>query len=424
MNVDLVEKPKNVLMNKNFLINFIGRMISDVGDELFGVCMGWYILSLTKSGLQMSIYMAVGTIVYMVMGPIGGVIADRFDRKSMIIWMDIIRGIIVTVIGLLMINHIVSIWLFYISASLLSICGAFYVPASNAIIPKIVKRNQLSQANSFISLSGSISALSGIALSGILYAVIGINGVFLLNAASFFICGFMITFIHVEKSDLNKSTSDKKFLITILRELKEGFLYLWNKKAIFIMLCFFSISNLLIVPMIVVFIPYIFNVILKTNVKIYSAAQLCMTIGTMTGVFLIGIIPQGEKIYKTFRNAIISIASLFLCISLVFYLYTKSTITPNALILMMSAGLFLGGGAAGIINIPVNVVIQKSIPDNFLGRVSSFMSILPMIATPIGMVAGGAAADVIPMKYLVFSTAVLYTIMAVALTKAKSLKEL
>lgn len=425
MNNKLLQKSESIFKNKNFLILFIGRMVSDIGDVIYNLAIGWYILSITKSGLAMAIFMAVGTIVYMIMGPVGGVIADRVDRKRLIVWMDMLRGIMVAVVGLFMYVHITSIWLFYISASLLSICGAFFVPASSAIIPKIVREDQLAKANSTASITSSISNLSGVAAAGLLYALIGIDGVFLMNSLSFFICGFLMMFIHMGKSALPEKTILRGSIVkSILKEMKEGFLYLLNKKAIFIMLCFFAVSNFFLVPLLTVYIPYIFNVILKTSIKTYSIVQSCMTAGTICGALIMGILPQKEKSYGILRNTLFGVALILLCMSTIFYLYTVGIITKTLIIILIAAQMFIGTAIFAIINIPINVVVQRSIPDEFMGRVSSIISTLSMAAMPLGMIVGGRTADVIPMKYLIIIIGILYTLMVVIFTRIKVLKEL
>lgn len=421
----LVKSPESIFKNKNFIFIFIGRMVSDIGDVIYNLAVGWYILSTTKSGLCMSIFMAVGTAVYIVMGPLGGVIADKVNRKKLIVLMDMLRSIMVAFVAVLMFMHITSIWLFYISASLLSICGAFFVPAANAMLPKIVRQDQLAKADSIASVSSSISNLSGVALAGLLYASIGINGIFIINSASFLVCGLFMMAVNVEKSQLPNNESLKgTSLKSVLKEMKEGFLYLISKKSIFIMLCFFIASNFFLAPMFTVYIPYIFNIILKTSIKTYSAAQACITAGTFGGALLMGILHQKEKNYKTLRNTMFIIGILILCMSVTFHLYTIGLITETIFIVILSIQMLIGGAAFTAMNIPFSVIVQKSIPDEFMGRVSSIVSIMPMIAMPVGMLTGGKIADVFPMKYTIAVLGILYTITAVIFTKIKVLKEL
>lgn len=421
---EFAQKPKNIFYNKNFLLLFIGRMVSDMGDAIFNVAVGWYILSITQSGIQMSIYMATGTIVYMIAGPFGGVIADRFNRQHMIIWTDLLRAILLTIVSALLFMNISSILIFYLSASLLSIFGAFFVPASNAIIPKIVRKDQLSKANSTTSLSSSISNLIGVSAAGMLYAIIGIKGISLVNALSFFICAVLMILIKTVKESFPKNNIiDKNFRKHIFIEMKEGFLYLKNIKSIFLLICFFALNNLITIPMFTVYIPYIFNVILKASVSSYAMFQVAMTLGSMGGALLFGILPQQKKFYSTFKIIFFAGSMLFLCASAFFYFYTTGFITKSILIGIFIFLGFFGGIIFTTINIPLNVVVQKSISNEFLGRVSSLVSTISMIAMPIGMIIGGGTADLIPMKYLVFSIGIIYLITAIVFTKIKILRE-
>ncbi|WP_157055710.1 hypothetical protein [Clostridium sp. DMHC 10] len=114
---------------------------------------------------------------------------------------------------------------------------------------------------------------------------------------------------------------------------------------------------------------------------------------------------------------------LFLCASAFFYFYTTGFITKSILIGTFIFLGFFGGIIFTTINIPLNVVVQKSISNEFLGRVSSLVSTISMIAMPIGMIIGGGTADLIPMKYLVFSIGIIYLITAIVFTKIKILRE-
>lgn len=146
---------KSVFKNVNFMYLFIGTFVSQLGDVIYNMAISWYLLSVTKSAIIMSTYMAVGTIIYVIMGPIGGVIADRYNRKILIVMMDICRGFVIALIGILMYFNLYSIWLFYAATVILSICAVIYVPSSNALIPLIVNDENLTKAN---SLNSSIQA--------------------------------------------------------------------------------------------------------------------------------------------------------------------------------------------------------------------------------------------------------------------------
>lgn len=370
------------------------------------MAIGWYILSITKSAFIMSIYMAVGTVVYVIMGPIGGVIADRHDRKQLLIWMYVIRGAVVALIGVLMYFSIQSIWLFYIASVILSICGAIFVPASNAIIPVIVREEHLNKANSMNSSVQSITNILGLVAGGILYSLIGIGGIFIFNAISYIGSGILEMFITIS-AIANKNTSFENNKKHALRELIEGYKYIKSQKGFYILMWFATIINFVMVPLEAVFIPYIFNQILKTNTQNYSYVGAANAIGLLIGAFIMSVLPQQDRINKMLKIGMASFSILSFLIFISMHLYTAGIVTPVFLIasLIIIFGLF--GLSGAIINIPISTLMQKMIPNEMLGRVTALITTLVMIAMPLGMMVGGVVTDAFPMKMLLLVTSLL-----------------
>ena len=127
---------------------FSGKIISQLWDQIYAFALSWYILDLTKSSLQMAVFLMLNNIILALIAPFGGIIADHLNRKNIMVWMDIIRGITVLIMAFLLYHHLLQIWMLYISAIILSFCGAIFLPTASAIIPNIVKEVQLTQAQS------------------------------------------------------------------------------------------------------------------------------------------------------------------------------------------------------------------------------------------------------------------------------------
>ena len=184
-------KPRSVFTNRNFLLLFSGKLISQLWDYIYAFALSWYILDLTKSSLQMAAFLVISTLVVAVSAPLGGIVADRYNRKGIMVWMDVLRGIVVIAAAFLLSQHMLQIWMLYLSAIILGFCGAMFSPAAGAIIPNIVEENQLTQALSANQFTASFCTMTGMVISGLLYNLIGISIIFVLNAASYFISGVL-----------------------------------------------------------------------------------------------------------------------------------------------------------------------------------------------------------------------------------------
>lgn len=419
--LNLEVKKQSIFRNKNFMLLFTGKLVSQLGDVIYNMAIGWYILTITASAVQMSIYMALGTVVYIIMGPIGGVVADRLDRKKIIIWMDLIRGAAVAVTGLLMYFKIESIYLFYFTSIILSICGALFVPASNAMMPVIVDDNQLTKANSMSGSVGSVANIAGTISGGILYAVLGISTIFLFNSISYILCGILEMFITMPKIEADRKSSEKKHM---LKELSESYSFMRSQKGLFILMWFSTVINFIMVPLVAVFVPYIFNQILRVSTKQYSYVGAASAVGFIIGAVLIGLLPQKEKINHYIRTSLLSFSFLIFGIYFVMLLYSRAAISSMVVVVLFVVIYMFIGISSSILNIPIGVVVQRLAPNEILGKVSALLNTLLMAAMPMGMLLGGAAADLLPMNMLLLLTAVVFTIISIYLCLQKDIRKI
>ncbi|MCX7695969.1 MAG: MFS transporter [Caloramator sp.] len=410
----------SIFLNKSFMLLFFGKLVSQLGDVIYNMAIGWYILTITKSATQMSFYMAFGTIIYVVMSPFGGVIVDRYNRKHLMVWMDIIRGVSVALIGILMFFKIESIWLLYLSSFILSICGAIFVPASNSLVPSIVEDEHLTKANSLTSSVNSLSNIFGIIVGGVLYALLGIKFIFILNAVSYILSGISEMFIEYNnKININKA-EEKHFI----RDLIDTFKFIKNQKPVFIVMIAATLINFIIVPVFAVYLPYIFNQIAKTSALEYSYVGAAESIGFLLGALIISTIPQRDKINGYLKIGMIVYCSLIFMAYLAVNSFINGYIASGVLVVIFIIFALILGVFSSIMNIPFGVFIQRKIPNELLGRVSAMLNTLSMAAMPLGMLFGGALADLLPMNLLLLFTSIVLSGLTVSLFFIKEIKSI
>lgn len=396
----------SLFKNKNFVLLFLGKLVSQVGDVIYNMAIGWYILTITQSAIQMSFYMAFGTIVYVLCGPFGGVIADRLNRKWLMVWMDIIRGVTVAIIGFFMFLGFESIWFLYIASFVLSICGAIFVPSSNALVPNIVEDEHLTKANSMAGSVNSISNIVGLVVGGALYALVGIKVIFILNAVSYILSGISEIFIDYK----NNIAIDEKEKRHFIRELIDTYKYIKSERGLFIIIWLGTLINFILVPLFAVFMPYIYNQILKTSALEYSYVGAAESVGFIIGAIIISALPQRDKINGYLKMGMVAFSLLIFNIYVFINFYTKGMIPTRGIVISFTVISLLLGTFSSIINIPLGVLMQRKIPNELLGKASSLLNTLVMAAMPIGMVVGGTLADLFPMNILVLCIAIVISI--------------
>ena len=416
------QKSSSILKNKNFMFLFTAKLISQLGDAIYNIAIGWYILATTKSSIAMSIYISVGTVVYVLMGPFGGVIADRLERKQLIIWMDIIRGVVIAFTGLLMYVHIQSIWLFCIASAILSVCGAIFVPASNALIPNIVENSQLTKANSMGASIQSVSNIVGLIAGGILYTIIGIKKIFILNAVSYILCGILEMFIFLNKTE--KSTLEISGKKHFIKELIDTYIFIKNKRGLYIIMWIYTLINFITVPLFAIFLPYIFNQILETSAIKYSYIGASTAIGFLIGAAILSLMPEKDKISLYIRVSMIGLCTLVLSMYIVFKGYQSGFILTSGLVILFAIISFFIGISNSTINIPIMVLMQKSVPDEMLGKASGLVNTFVMCAIPLGIIVGGIVTELLPMTILLLCTSLFLVLITVYLCIQKDISKI
>lgn len=391
-----------VFKNKSFTLLFLGKMVSDLGDQIFNLAVGWHILKITNSAFQMSIYISIGTIIHLLLGPYGGVIADRVDRIKIIYMADIIRGITLLSLTLIMYMGIESIGVYYISSAVISICGAFFYPASMSIIPDVVEEEELTNANSLISMIQSFSSSVGLLMGGLLYGVVGIRGVFIINALTYLISGIWEMFIKTRKCTILNENHLKN---SVFKDLQEAFVIIKKEKSLYLILTFSIVLNFFITPLIVIFIPYMLNQHLKTEPIALSFVQGAGSAGYILGAMMLPSLSKISKSNKRIVTGTILYSATTLMISILLILNFKGLVNVKYLIIYTIVSMGAMGIFNAIINITINILMQKIVLKKYLGRVNALSSTMVMAVTPISMVLGGRLVDKFSLINLMFITA-------------------
>jgi len=163
MNLELLKK-------KNFLLLMLGKIVSLIGSEMQGFALSLYVLKITGSATIFASVLSITIIPKLILGPIAGVLVDWFDRKKIIVYFDMLSGLTIGIYAILfMVNGVLSIGSIYVLSILLSLLSLIFQPAIRTIIPSIVKKEELVDANGINSIIMNIGSLMAPALAGILF---------------------------------------------------------------------------------------------------------------------------------------------------------------------------------------------------------------------------------------------------------------
>jgi MFS transporter, DHA3 family, macrolide efflux protein len=160
-------------------------MISQVGDSLTKVALLWFVYELTGSTLKTTVIGVLQTIPPLLLGAPIGVFLDRLPKKTVMIWIDLIRAVLVLLIPLLHVFDMLTLPHLYVLVFLISLFSSVFGPAMASSIPFLVSRSQLTAANALLQSTTNIGMLAGPAISGVGIALVGAQHVFYVNVATF-----------------------------------------------------------------------------------------------------------------------------------------------------------------------------------------------------------------------------------------------
>jgi MFS family permease len=187
------------MWNKNNFLLWQGGLISALGDMVYQIGLGFWVLALTGSSAAMGGVMAAGVLPRALSGPFAGVIVDRLNRKYLIIGTDLIRGIMVLIVAIAAFTDHLKIPLIIITAVIIGLGDAIFRPAVMSSIPSITNKEYLVQINSAFAMNQTGAGIIGNALGGVLFTTLGAPLLFLINGISYLLSAFSEAFISIPK---------------------------------------------------------------------------------------------------------------------------------------------------------------------------------------------------------------------------------
>ena len=169
----------------NFRLFFLGQSTSLVGTWMQSVAQSWLVFTVTHSATAIGFVLALQTLPVLILAPYGGVIADRANKRRLLIVLQSLMGLQALVLGLLAVTHVVVFWEICVLAIILGLNNCFETPARQAFMLEMVGSEQVRNAVSLNSTMVNAARAVGPAIAGLLIATVGVGVCFLVNAASF-----------------------------------------------------------------------------------------------------------------------------------------------------------------------------------------------------------------------------------------------
>ena len=361
------------LQERPFRLLWLGRVASSVGDVLIPVALAFAVLGLHDSSLDYGIVLSAFTASRVGFSLVGGVVADRLPRRSVMLGCDLVRAVIEALTAALLFSHLMTVPIFAVTASLFGAASAFFGPASMALVPQTVRADRLQQANALLGMSQSALNVGGPAVAGLIIALTHTTAwVFLLDSASFVASAFFLARLAVAEP----APRDRAGFVADLRVgYREVRARTWVSSA----LVAFSVSNLCIAA---------FLVLGPVIVRHHGGAGQWGIVAASGafGLFVGGYVSSRARPSHPLAVGFASAALIAMPIA------ALARPLPAPLIAL---ALAIGLASTEYADTLWETTLQRNIPGVVLARVRSYDQLVSFSFMPVGYLAFGAIAQAV-----------------------------
>jgi MFS family permease len=357
----------SLLRNVSFLQLWAGQGASFVGDAVSMVALVVLVAQITGSASAVGGAL-VARLLPTLASPLAGVLADRFDRRAVLVANDLARAVLV--LGIVFTRNLAVI---YVLVFLMGLARTFFNPTIRAAFPSVVGSGDLTRANALVSGTFSISETVGPALGGLLVATVGVNAAFVLDSATYLVSAAFLSRIPIPRPQREEAVS-------FGRELKAGFDYLAGTR----------------VPLAIVVGAFLTMLTINTTIpaevflakKTFDAGDAGY--GLLVGLWGGGMV-LGSALMAALGDRVSLVLFYFLSICISALALVGTSFSPTFVLAL--GALTIAGLANGVDDVASSTILQKRVPDAFLGRVFAVRFLGFGVGEVFAYGVGGAIVD-------------------------------
>ncbi|OQY26244.1 MAG: hypothetical protein B6I34_00020 [Anaerolineaceae bacterium 4572_32.1] len=379
----------DALRYRSFLALWIGQLVSQAGDQFVIIAILVLINRLTDSAVPVGIIGLCFTAPQLLLGLWGGVFADRWNRKTVMIVSDILRG--VAVLALTMVHDASQFYILYLITFIMSSAGVFFSPARNAIIPNIVPERLLLAANALIQSSQIIAMILGASVAGFIVDWLGVGFAFIFDSLTFFVSAAAIVIMHIPHRTAVRKQGEAR---EIWAQLKEGLAFIRRNPFLTNLMVITGQATFGFAAIFVLGVMHLGDT-LGVDAKgfgiLYAVEGLGVVIG---GAILTKFLPR----IKT--NWVVAICMISLGVSIIAFAAAPSYVL--VMISMIVIGLSIVSARAALATLT-----QALVPDEKRGRVESAVAMVIGAATSASTGLAGVFGDLVGVQAVFFAAGII-----------------
>jgi MFS family permease len=362
------------LRSRNFRLFVAGQLVSLIGTWMQMVAQAWLIYRLTGSAVLLGVAGFASQIPVFLLAPLGGVIADRLDRRRVLIVSQAVMMVLALALAALTLSGVIEVWQIFTLAALLGVANAFDIPARQAFVVQMVGREHLPNAIALNSSMVNGARLVGPAVAGAVVAVVGEGWCFLINGLSYVGVIAALAVMHISPVH-----GHARATISAWASVVEGFAFAWQARPVRALLLLLGLVSLMGMPYSVL-MPIFADRVLGGGPYAYGLLMAAAGLGALAGS---GVLTLRRDLHGLGRW--IAAAASGFGLSLILFSLSRS--------LWLSAALLVPAGFCMMLEMAAsNTLVQAMVPDRLRGRVMAVYSMMFMGMAPLGALMAGSLA--------------------------------
>jgi DHA3 family macrolide efflux protein-like MFS transporter len=362
---------------RTFFIIWIGQAISIVGSSLTGFGLGVWIFQETGDATPFALTVLFGSLPRVFLLPVAGSLADRRNRRWLMILADTGNALATLAIVLLLYFGSLEVWHIYVLSAIGSALGTFQEPAYQASITMLVPKKHLARANGMVQSAGALGGILAPLLAGFLFVTIGLDGIVMIDFATYLFAVSALLLVRIPQPTLERSAEEEKG--TVLRDTRFAWRYLRERPGLLGLLFYYASVNFFLSGVFVLSGPLLLS---QHDADVYGFVQMVLGVGGLLGGLVASAWGGPQK--RLVRAALGGIA-----------LYMVGIIVAGLRIhpAFPAFGLAFTVFVVSIVQSISNAIWQMKVAPEVQGRVFSLRYMLATIITPLAYLVAGPLAD-------------------------------
>lgn len=376
---------KEKLFTKNFTLLVLGQVSSLFGNYILRLALSMYVLELTGSAAVFAGLLSAATIPTILLSPFGGILADRADRRNIMVALDAMTGTAVLCAELLLSEQRALVVIGALLV-LLSVLGAFETPTVQACIPSMLTGDNIIRGNAVVNQTASISYLTAPLLGGIFYSAFGIKPVMYASVLCFFVTAFLEGFIRL---DYRPAGFGGNALAVAKADFLDSVRFIGKERRdILRILLLAALSRFFVMGVTLVGLPFLVRTVLGLDARYYGAAESVLAVAVIAGSMAAGVL--AGKIQKGGLSAMLAAVGHCIVPAGLAFLLPAGTSVRYAVLVAAFCGMQI---AISMFSIYAVSMIQQGTPEHLIGKVMAYTSAITMCAQPVGQMVYGFLFD-------------------------------